>query len=253
MGIGNKVEITRRICSVIFMLDTSGSMSGAPIGAVNAAVEGILPELESMNGDNPDVKIRIGILTFDSGVKWVTGEKELVDPASYTWKDLNAFGGTSMGAGFKKLNEALSVTSGIMNHATGSVAPVLFLLSDGEPTDNYRESLRVLQENNWYKVAGRVAIGYGESNDDVLREFTGNPETVLHSNDPVELKNLIQFVTITSSMVASKGRKTTGTDGQTGKPGQEPENPDDTTNAVASALKTAPPGLSTTTDPDEKW
>ena len=113
--------------------------------------------------------------------------------------------------------------------------------------------MRVLQENNWYKVAGRVAIGYGESNDDVLREFTGNPETVLHSNDPVELKNLIHFVTITSSMVASKGKKTAGTTGQRATSEQTPENPDDTTNVVAGALKTAPPGLSTTTDPDEKW
>ena len=254
MGIGNKIEIARRICPVLFMLDTSGSMSGAPIGAVNAAVEGVLPELVSMNNDNTDTKIQIGIMTFDSAVNWVTGDKELADPASYKWKDLNAFGGTSMGAGFEKLNKALSVSTGMMDHATGSVAPVLFLLSDGEPTDDYKKGLSALQENNWYKVAARVAIGYGEnSNDEVLREFTGNTETVLHSNDPFELKNLIRFVTITSSMVASKGRGAAGTAGKKGKAGQTPENPDDTTNAVADALKTSAPGLSATTDPDEEW
>ncbi|MDO5133194.1 MAG: VWA domain-containing protein [Eubacteriales bacterium] len=250
MGIANKVELTRRICPVLFAMDTSGSMGangGAPIGASNAAMEGTIPELVSMNMENPDNEIRIAILTFDSGVKVITGETELVDPAAFVWKDLNAFGGTSMGAAFRKMNDLLSVSNGIMDRASGSVAPVLFLLSDGEPTDDYKEGLRLLKENNWYKVAARVAVGYGDANDAVLEEFTGNRETILHANDPVQLKEMIRFVTITSSMVASQGKK------MIDKAGEKQEDPDDTTKAVAKALKKAPAGLSTNTDPNEKW
>lgn len=68
MGMLDKAEISRRMCPVIFLLDTSGSMNesnGAPIGAVNAALEGVLPELRSMNSDNPDVEIVIAVMTFD--------------------------------------------------------------------------------------------------------------------------------------------------------------------------------------------
>ena len=245
MGMIDKTAISRRMCPVIFLLDTSGSMAGAPIGAVNAALEGVLPELISMNDSNPDVEISVAVMTFDSGVSWPMG-KGLLAPEGYVWRDLDAQGGTSMGAAFKELNDVLSVSHGFMNRASGSVAPVLFLLTDGEPTDNYKDGLKALKVNNWYKVAARVAIGYSESNDAVLNEFTCNSETVLHTNDPKDLKNMIRFITITSSMVASNA---SGIAGNVNTSKTIDQN--DTTNAVAVAIKAAPPTLSP--DTDEEW
>ena len=245
MSILKKTEIARRICPVIFLLDTSGSMSGPPIGAVNAALEGTLPELVSMNDDNPDVQIEVAIMTFDSGARWVTGSGGLVDPAGLAWNDLNASGYTAMGAAFVELNSALSVSSGFMNRASGSVAPVLFLLSDGDPSDDYGAGLQSLRENNWYKVAVRVAIGYGDANDAVLAEFTGNAETVLHTNDPRDLKKLIKFVAITSSMVASGGGQNKG--GQSNA-AADPQTANDMTNVLAEELKNSPPSLASDAD-----
>ena len=144
----------------------------------------------------------IGIMTFSTGAEWVTGDN-LVSPSNCSSLNLNAEGQTDMGVAFRKLNEKLSSKTGFLTRATGSVAPVLFLLSDGAPTDDYQSGLARLKNNAWYKVAARVAIGYGECNDAVLYEFTGNEETIMHTNNPQELKNMIKFVTITSSMVAS--------------------------------------------------
>ena len=239
MSILKKTEVARRICPVIFLLDTSGSMAGQPIGAVNAAIEGVLPELISMNNDNPDVQIETAILTFDSGICWVTGDNGLINPENHAWNDLNASGTTSMGAAFNELNNALSVSHGFMNRASGSVAPVLFLLSDGEPSDEYLDGLQKLKDNNWFKVAGRVAIGYGQSNDSVLAEFTGNSETVLHTNDPNDLKKLIKFVAITSSMVASKGKAVAAQ----GTTPADQQSANDMTNTLADVLKNSPPSL----------
>lgn len=248
MGLVNKVELPRKVCPVIFLLDTSGSMDGQPIGALNYAMESILPELESMNKSNPDAEIRVAALTFQTDEKgsavvtWVTGDSGLQATEGYKWTGVEARYGTPMGAAFVELERVLHVESGFMNSASGSVAPVLFLLSDGQPTDDYQSGLEKLQENNWYNVAARVAIGYGQSNDDILEEFTKNPDTVKHTNNVEDLKELIQFVTITSSMVASNGRKSTSE-------GDE-EDSDDTTSAVAAALRNAPPKLAPT---DENW
>lgn len=249
MGLVNKVELPRKVCPVIFLLDTSGSMDGQPIGAVNSAMESILPELESMNKSNPDNEIRIAVLTFQTkedgsaALEWVTGDSGLKAIAGYKWTDVEANYGTPMGAAFTELERVLHIDTGFMNSASGSVAPVLFLLSDGQPTDDYRRGLDRLRENSWYNVAARVAIGYGQSNDAILQEFTKNPETVKHTNNVQDLKGLIQFVTITSSMVASSGRKSASESG-----GEEEG--DDTTGAVANALKNAPPKLAAT---DEDW
>ena len=247
MGMLDKIQISRRMCPVIFLLDTSGSMAGAPIGAVNAAIEGVLPELISMNESNADNEIKIAIMTFDFEPKWIAGENDLLTPEELknTWTDLNADGLTSMGAAFSELNKKLSVSHGFMKHATGSVAPVLFLLSDGAPTDDYPSGLQELKKNNWYKVAARVAIGYGESNDDVLREFTGNSETVLHTNEPSDLKKMIRFVAITSSKVASTGGKGLVPDDESAA------DPDDNTQKTAQALQTQ--GNILNANPDEDW
>ncbi|MBR2518693.1 MAG: VWA domain-containing protein [Selenomonadaceae bacterium] len=245
MGMLDKVEIPRKMCPVIFLLDTSGSMSGAPIGAVNDAIRNVLPELISMNESNADNEIKIAVITFDYDAKWIIGENELMSPEDVqnVWRDLDANGYTSMGAAFRALNEKLSVSNGFMKRASGSVAPVLFLLSDGEPTDDYRAGLQVLQKNNWYKIAVRVAVGYGDANDGILREFTGNEGTVLHTNDTNELKNTIRFVAVTSSRVASQGSSVS--------PDDNNANPDDNTGTVANALKNQ--GALGNANPDEEW
>ncbi len=245
MGMLDKVQTVRRMCPIIFLLDTSGSMDGAPIGAVNAAIENVLPELVSMNNSNADNEIKVAIMSFDYGTNWITGD-ELVSPEDLkaSWQDLNATGLTAMGAAFKELNQKLSVSHGFMNRATGSVAPVLFLLSDGEPTDDYQSNLNTLKQNAWYQVAARVAIGYGESNDDVLREFTGNRETVLHTDKPEDLKKMIRFVAITSSRVASTGSNS---------PAPDNTDPNDNTQKVATAMQAQGGGLFAPTDPDDPF
>ena len=240
-GILDKVEMTRRMCPVIFLVDTSGSMAGAPIGAVNSAIEGVLPELCAMNDENADAEIKTAIMSFSGGADWVTGDK-LVSPQNVAWNGMDAMGPTEMGAAFRELDKKLSIETGFMRRASGSVAPVLFLLSDGAPTDDYQSALAKLKENNWYKVAVRVAIGYGEADDNILAEFTGNRETVLHTNSPEDLKKMIRFVSITSSMVASRKAAVNADENA----------PDDNTAALAEELE-AQGGEMTAASADEEW
>lgn len=247
MGMLDKIEIPRKMCAVIFLLDTSGSMDGAPIGAVNSAIENVLPELITMNENNPDNEIRVAVMKFDFDAEWVVGGDELLTPEEVknSWNDLDANGYTSMGAAFEALNEKLSTSHGFMRRASGSVAPVLFLLSDGAPTDDYQAGLQKLKANNWYKIAVRVAVGYSEKcNDDVLRDFTGNSETVLHTDDPTELKRMIKFIAVTSSRVASQGSGLS----------TESDNPDDNTQKTADAITAQGGALNAPMDEDDgKW
>ena len=149
-----------------------------------------------------------------------------------------------MGAAFRALNEKLSTSHGFMKRASGSVAPVLFLLSDGEPTDDYKAGLQKLKENNWYKIAVRVAVGYSDAcNDEVLREFTMNSETVIHTYNPADLKKMIKFIAVTSSRVASQGSSIQIDDANA--------NPDDNTQNVAGAIKAQ--GGSLNASAEEDW
>ncbi len=188
-------KMPRKVCPVIFLLDTSGSMVGAPIGALNSAIENFMSELIAKNDSNPNVEIRVAIMTFSNEAKWVVGGEELLKPEDVqnSWNDLEAGGITSMGTALSALNEKLSDESGFLNPASKFISPLLILFMDGEPTDDYKSALAELRKNIWYKIASRVAVGYGAANDDVLREFVGKEGIILHTLNPEEIIKHISY------------------------------------------------------------
>jgi len=205
---GGKIEIPRKTMVLFFIIDTSGSMEGAKIGAVNQAIREVLPEIKDMSDENADAMIKIA-LSFSSGSEWITPGGP-VDAGALTWSNLDAAGPTDLGHACRALADKLSVSKGFMKEAAGSYAPALFLLSDGDPTDDWKSGLDKLKENNWYKAAVKVAIAIGEdANKDVLKEFTGSKETVIEVRNSAMLLKMIKTVSVTASQVASQGAKST--------------------------------------------
>lgn len=200
-------EIPRKMMVLFFVIDTSGSMSGVKMGEVNSAIEEILPELKDISDSNPDAEVKIAILSFNSEVRWITPETGPVDPGVYLWRDLNANGVTRMGAAFEELESKLHGDK-FMKSATSSYAPVIFLMSDGMPTETeeqFQSGLNKLKANKWFKSGIKVALGIGQDADlDVLEAFTGTKEAVLQTNNVKKLKAMIQFVSVTSSQIASQ-------------------------------------------------
>lgn len=195
------VEIARRQMSLFFIVDTSGSMDGEKIAAVNTAIREVLPEVADISSENADAQIKVACLQFANDVQWLFKPTNV---EGLTWTDLSANGMTAMGAAFNELNSKLSRKE-FLDSPTGNFAPVLFLMSDGQPTDEYRKALDSLRENRWFKVAIRVAIAIGDDADmQVLTEFTGNPELVLTAHTPEALKQMIRFVSVTSSKIGSR-------------------------------------------------
>ena len=128
----NAVEVARRTMTLFFVVDTSGSMGGSKIGTLNSAIEEVIPEIRKISGENADAAIKIAVLDFSSGAHWITPAP--IDAESFCWNYLDADGLTDFGEMCKMLNEKLS-RNAFMRDVAGSFAPAIFLLSDGEPTD----------------------------------------------------------------------------------------------------------------------
>ena len=203
MGIlDEQITVPRRTMTLFFMIDTSGSMMGNKIGAVNDAVVNVLPMLEDISSSNPDAEIKVAALEFSSGCNWLYSEPKLA--SEFVWQDVQASGLTSLGAACEELNSKLS-RSGYMVAASGSYAPAIILLSDGGPTDNFKAGLTKLKSNSWFKAAIKVAIAIGEDADkSVLEQFTGSNEAVFTVHNIDALKQIIRIVAVTSSQIGSK-------------------------------------------------
>ena len=93
-------------------------------------------------------------------------------------------------------------------------------MTDGYPSDNYKEGLKKLGDNSWYKYALKVALGIGkEANDEMLAEFTKSPDTVVHAYTGGQLASLIKKIAVTSSQIGSKSM--TLSDDTIGEHGEE--------------------------------
>jgi uncharacterized protein YegL len=198
-GVG---EIVKREMVLFFLIDQSGSMAGTKIGAVNTAIREAIPMLRDVGGS--DAKIKIATLLFSSGCRWMYADT--IAAEDFQWTPVEAFGVTDFGAALQELSKKMSKTA-FLSSPSASVAPAIFLMSDGQPTDEYENGLKILKDNRWFKHAIRVAVAIGDDADiNVLAEFTGNPEAVIRVHTPEALRKMIHFVTVTSSKIGSQSQ-----------------------------------------------
>ncbi len=224
------VSVPRRTMTLFFLIDTSGSMEGNKIGAVNDAIVNVLPMLNDISETNPDAEIKVAALEFSSGCTWLYDEPKAA--SDFVWQDVMAGGLTSLGGACAELAAKLSRNGGFMQSASGSFAPAIILLSDGGPTDDYEAGLRKLKDNNWFKAAIKIAIAIGDDADkDVLKEFTGSAEAVITVHNIEALKQIIRVVAVTSSQIGSKS----STAGETTKQDQVVKDVQDATANIDGA------------------
>lgn len=196
----NTMGVSRRSLVLFFLIDISGSMKGTKIGELNTAMEEIIPEIRKIG--EADTEVKIAVLTFSTNYAWMYHEPVSVE--DFEWSRLSAEGITNMGAAFEELAIRLSRNS-FLSAPSLSFAPVIFLMTDGYPTDDYKAGLKKLQANNWYRFGLKAALGIGrEANDDMLAEFTTTPDTVVHAYSGEQLAQLIKTIAVTSSQIGSK-------------------------------------------------
>ena len=64
-------QLPRKALTVFFLIDTSGSMSGAKISSLNVAIRDTLPMLAQISQDNSDTELKVAALQFASGCDWM--------------------------------------------------------------------------------------------------------------------------------------------------------------------------------------
>lgn len=251
----NELEpVARPLLPIFFVLDTSGSMTGQPISMLNHAMEESLNIVKNFAASNADALIKIGVLQFSSGVKWVQpkGLEELED---FVYDPLTAGGLTDMGTALNELNEKLSRKSFLVS-TTGRCKPIIIFMTDGQPTDNWEEALKNISENNkWYQNSIKIGFAVGDqANTLILSQIVGNSEAVIQTSDLATFNILLQKVAINSAMIGSKshlaGDTPSGEDIVRAAMSEVEKDADAKTAGDMGVTVTPPPIDTTTSDPD---
>jgi uncharacterized protein YegL len=154
---------------VYLLLDISESMAGPAIEAITQAVETLVKELIATPQSAETT--HLSVITFSRVANQVT---PLTDLMRFQTPKLSARPGTGMGAALRLLMDCIQrevVTTS--ETIKGDYKPLVFLLTDGQPTDRWEEAAALVKQSCASGKINLVAVGCGPDVDfGVLSKIT---------------------------------------------------------------------------------
>lgn len=179
-------NFSRRL-PVYLVLDCSGSMSGEPIEAVKQGIKALLSELRS----DPQAleTAYLSVITFDSTARQVTPLTELM---LFKEPKLKASGTTALGEALRMLTDCIrQEVRKSTGQQKGDWKPLVFLLTDGVPTDSWEQAAKDLKST---KPANIIACAAGADADtSVLKKIT-DCVIMMNSLSPGDLSRFFAWV-----------------------------------------------------------
>lgn len=202
------MESLERRLPVYLLLDCSESMVGEGIDAVNAGMRQLLLDLHS----DPHAleTVWISIITFAGSATQILPLSEMIGIRA---PQLKVQPGTNLGAALDLLGEC--VKREVRTHSAntkGDWKPLVFLLTDGSPTDEWREAARRLKAptSSGGKKMNLIAIGCGEdANPLVLNEIADS--VLMMGESELDFRSLFQWISsslsVSSQQLVTPGKE----------------------------------------------
>lgn len=171
---------------VYLLLDTSGSMMGEPIESVKNGVQTMISALRQ---DPYALETAyLSIITFNSNASQLVPLTELT---SFQAPNLEASGTTSFGEALALLasksdSEIVKTTS----EQKGDWKPIVFIMTDGMPTDDWQKGLAEFQKRKWGMV---VACAAGQAVDTTILKQVTEVVVQLDTADSSSFKAFFQM------------------------------------------------------------
>jgi uncharacterized protein YegL len=169
-------------CPCVLLLDTSASMTGAAIQALNEGLEIFRDSL--LTDDLAQKRVEVAIISFDNQVKIL---QDFITADQFEPPALTAQGQTHMGSAIQKALDTIAKRKlDYRNNGITYYRPWVFMITDGEPQGEADRIVKQaadriqIEENN--KQVAFFAVGVENANMDRLAEIV--------QRTPVRLRGL---------------------------------------------------------------
>lgn len=182
---------------VYLVLDVSGSMLGEPIEAVRNGMQILASTLRT---DPYALETAyLSVITFDSEARQVVPLTELV---AFQPPNIDAGSTTALGAALKLTKECVErEVQKTTADAKGDWKPLIFLMTDGQPTDDWQKGLAEFRKAKVGMVIG-CAAGPGVDTA-VLKQITENVVTL----DTADSSTIGAFFKWVSASISTSSKK----------------------------------------------
>ena len=153
-------------CPCILLLDTSGSMQGESIQELNRGLQTFRDELFS---DSLSMKrVEVAIVTFGP----VRVVQDFTTPDELPSMSLTAEGDTPLGAAVERALALLKQRKELLRkNGIKLFRPWIFLMTDGEPTDNWQNLPQIIRSGEENKSFSFFALGVNKADFEVLKQI----------------------------------------------------------------------------------
>jgi uncharacterized protein YegL len=179
----------------IWLVDGSGSMRvGGRIEALNLAMREAIPYMRSAARENPHASVFVNAIRFADEAHWM--EDKLTPVSEFRWQDVEAGGVTALGEALTMVGDVLQ--SPLMTDR--ALPPVIALVTDGLPTDDFQAGLDHLLSKPWGRQAVRIVVAIGEDAastgaQEIFRSFIANPAMhPFYANSPNVLVEAVRWI-----------------------------------------------------------
>jgi uncharacterized protein YegL len=193
---------------VYLLLDTSESMAGPAIEAVANGVTTLVKELRT----NPLAleTAYLSVITFSRDAQQLVPLSELIH---FQPPPLRVRPGTALGAALRMLIQCLQRDVKKTTATTkGDYRPLVFILTDGQPTDDWEQAADEIRQAGRPKLANIFAIGCGPDVDtEVLYRIT-DTVLVMPNLTPESIRKSFVWLSASVQTVSTKVEGMLGTD-----------------------------------------
>jgi uncharacterized protein YegL len=182
---------------VYVLADCSGSMTGAPIESVKSGIRELHNELM---GDPQTIESAyLSVITFNSDAEQLVPLTEL---PMFSPPDLVASGTTSLGAALKLLvNRIENEVNETTEEQKGDWKPLVFLLTDGAPTDDWESAADVVRRNVSCNV---ICVACGEGAEPEVLKRVSETVMVMRDMTPDSFKQFFKWVSASIKQTSAK-------------------------------------------------
>ncbi len=184
-------------CPCVLLLDTSGSMQGEAITALNQGLQSFRNEL--IHNSLASRRVEVAIITFDSHVNVV---QDFVTADQFHPPMLTAQGLTTMGAGIHKALDLIQERKAqYRSNGVAYYRPWIFMITDGEPQGEFddvvNQASQRLQLDEASKRVAFFTVGVENANMNLLSQIAVRTPLRLKGLNFVEM-----FMWLSASMAA---------------------------------------------------
>ena len=171
-------------CPCVLLLDTSGSMGGAAIDALN---QGLLAFQNDIRNDAlAQRRVEVAIVTFgDGGVQII---QEFITAGKFEAPILTAGSGTPMGEAIHRgLDMLRDRKAQYKANGIAYYRPWVFMITDGRPTDEWRMAAQRVHAEEEAKALAFFAVGVAGADIQTLSQIAKRQPVMLQGLNFVEM------------------------------------------------------------------